>query len=135
MSGQPLPANLPLERMNRLSRSGANVTEGQNGHVRRLLAMMQWLGVVETRLSGVERELASLAAEQAALGARVEEAFPRAAQVGIRLDEQEDRATTGGPWALRGLHEKNKRVRGRARGEVRQGFGPRRLAGTTLAVR
>lgn len=89
------PINLVLERLNRLHRPVLDLAESQNGHARRNTQtqhrMEDALSRIEAGMGEIRREIAALAAEQASLAMRSDEALLRAAQVDRRLDDWEDR--------------------------------------------
>lgn len=86
------PISLALEQLDRLHRTVLDLAESQNGHARRDAQtqhrMGHALGRIEAGMGEIRREIAALAAEQAPLAMRADEAVTRAAQLDRRLDER-----------------------------------------------
>jgi hypothetical protein len=90
------PRDLTLERVNRLTVALTDLGESHTAQGRQFLAMMQrmiqHLERIELLIGDLGKDVRNLAAEQALLGNRVENAFSRALRANIRLDEIEDAA-------------------------------------------
>ena len=85
MSDQP--SNITLERVNRLTQAIADLSESHASQGRSIIRLVTQMS---EQLTALTKEVHALAGEQILLGNRIEDAFTRALQVNIRIDELED---------------------------------------------
>jgi hypothetical protein len=99
---EPTP-NLILERVSRLTQAVADLMESQTTQGRQtnraLEAILLRFDGIEARMTRMEAAINGIAAEQALLANRIEEAFSRALRTNLRLDNLEiyDPARFGPP--------------------------------------
>jgi hypothetical protein len=85
------PRDLTLERLNRLTQAVADLMDSQTAQGRNIVRLLEGIGRIEVQIGALAKDVRELAAEQALLGNRVENAFNRALRVDIRMDALEDR--------------------------------------------